>query len=109
MSYDKFRYDIEKRRKKERAHAKGDDLKQIQISVREARHDLEIKARKIDAFLTEGHPVVVVMNLRGREKANKDFAREKLDEFLKLITVEIQSPGTPRWGGRGFALQIAKK
>lgn len=110
MSFDKLRYELGKKRKQERALGKNKELKQIQISVREARHDLEIKAKRIDDFLSEGHPVAVVLNLRGREKANKDFARMKLDEFLKLITVDHQRPtDPPRWGGRGFTVQITKK
>jgi len=109
MSFDKFRYELEKKRKKERVSTKGDELKQLQISIREARHDLEIKAKKIDAFLTEGYPVVIVVVLRGREKANKDFAREKLTEFMKLITIEHQIAMAPRVGMRGITVQIIKK
>ena len=109
MSFDKFRYEMEKKRKKERVGQKNYDLKQVQISVREAKHDLEMKAKRIDEFLAEGHPVVIAMVLRGREKANKDWALQKLDEFLKFISIEFQRNGSPRWGGRGFNLSIAKK
>lgn len=109
MRFDKFRYELDKKKKKERVSQKGQDLKQVQISVREALHDLEIKAKKIDEFLGEGHPVVIAMTLRGREKANKDWALQKLDEFLKLITIEYQRNGTPRWGGRGFNITLTTR
>ncbi len=111
MSFDKFRFEYEKKRKQERiqAKSKGDELKQIQISVREARHDLEIKLKRIEEFLTDGHPVTVALVLRGREKANKDFARRKLDDFLKMIKVEFQTAMEPRWGMRGLNVQIVKR
>ncbi len=111
MSFDKFRYEQEKKRKKERAQSKGkgDELKQVQISVREARHDLEIKLKRVEEFLNEGHPVTIALVLRGREKANRDFARMKLDDFLKLITVEYQTAMEPRWGMRGLNVQIVKR
>ncbi len=109
MSFDKFRYKEEKRRKKQYASTKGQELKQIQISVREARHDLELKVRRINEFLNEGHPVIIALVLRGREKANKDFARMKLDEFLKLITIPYRVGMEPRWGMRGLNVQIVKK
>ena len=111
MSFDKFRYEQEKKRKQERAQAKnkGDEVKQIQISVREATHDLEIKTKKIEQFLTDGHPVTIALVLRGREKANKDFARGKLDDFLKMIKIEYHTVMSPKWGLRGLNVQIVKK
>ncbi len=109
MSFDKFRYEEEKKRKKQYASTKGQELKQIQISVREARHDLDLKVRRINEFLGEGHPIIIALVLRGREKANRDFARGKLDEFLKLITIPYRVGMAPRWGMRGLNVQIVKK
>lgn len=109
MSFDKFRYQEEKKRKKQQAHQKNLEMKQVQISIRSAKNDLEIKAKKIEEFLTKGHPVVIVMVLRGREKANRDWARFKLDEFLKIIPIEYHKIMEPRWGGRGLTVQVAKK
>ena len=99
----------EKKRKKEYAKQKVKEVKQIQITVRAAKNDLDIKAKKMNEFLTEGHPINLVMVLRGREKANKDWARLKLEEFMKLITVSHQKVSDIRWGGRGLNIQIVKK
>lgn len=109
MSFDKFRYEEEKKRKKQHAATKGQELKQIQISVREARHDLDLKLRRVNEFLSEGHPVIIALVLRGREKANRDFARQKLDDFLALITTPHLISMAPRWGMRGLNVQIIKK
>ena len=49
------------------------------------------------------------MRLRGREKRNKDWAMEKLLEFLKLIPVEYKKLSEPKFLGNGPAVQIAKK
>ncbi len=108
MNFDKFRYEAGKRFKKERASQKGQEMKQVQIRVKTAANDLELKRKKIEEFLNEGHPVAVVMVLRGREKANKDWAKQKLYDFLKTVTVDC-SATEPRWGMRGFTLQITKK
>lgn len=110
MSFDKFRYEEEKKLKKQKAQQKGHDQKQVQISVRSAKNDLELKAARASDFLEKGHPVNVVMVLRGREKRNKDWAKQKLDEFLNdMITVEHKRLSEPRWGGRGMNIQIIKK
>ena len=109
MSFDKYRYEEEKKRKEERKAQKGGELKQIQISAREAAHDLQRKARLAEKFFEEGHAVEVALWLRGREKYNKPWARQKMDEFLKLITTEHKILQEPKFGGRGMTAQISKK
>jgi translation initiation factor IF-3 len=109
MSYDKYRYEVEKREKKERLMQKGGGLKQVQISARAAENDLSIKARQLEKFLAEGHQIEVHMRLRGREKYNKDWARKRLNDFIKMIAVEYRVTGEPKFGGRGMVMQIGKK
>ena len=109
MSYDKFRYEEEKRLKKERLAQKGTGVKQVQISARAAQHDLLVKLKQLEEFLNEGHPVDINVRLRGREKGNKDWARQKLEEFMKMIPVEYKRLSEPRFGGYGLSIQIAKK
>lgn len=109
MSFDKFRYQMEKKFKKQRAQQKGQEMKQVQISIKEAIHDLQTKADRVNKFLDEGNQVEIVMVLRGREKANKGFAREKLDNFVRMINPEHKVIMEPRPGGRGINMQIVKK
>jgi translation initiation factor IF-3 len=108
-SFDKFRYDEEKKAKKQKKLQKNVDMKQVQVSVRSAKNDLDIKARRADAFLKEGHSVSIVMVLRGREKANRDWALKKLDEFLRLIRESFTIVMPPKRGGRGFITHLIKK
>ena len=108
MSYDKFRYVEAKAERKERQGQKGGGMKQVQISARAASHDLLIKAKQAEKFLEEGFQVEVQMRLRGREKGMKDWARGKLDEFLKMIPAEFKVLHPPKFGGRGLGVHIAK-
>jgi translation initiation factor IF-3 len=109
ISFDKFRYQKEKEFKKQKASQKTSELKQVRISVRAAQNDLKIKAEKVEEFLNQGHKIEIVVQLRGREKANKDWARYKLGEFLKIISVEYKIILEPRFGGIGLLTQITKK
>lgn len=109
MSYDKFRYEEEKRLKKERLAQKSAAMKVVQISARAAHNDLMIKIRQLEKFFNEGHPVEITMRLRGREKRNKDWAMEKLKEFLTLIPMEYKKLSEPRFLGNGPSVQVAKK
>ena len=109
MNFDKFRYEQTKKLKKQRVEEKPQEMKQVQIGIGTAANDLKIKVKKVEEFLSEKHPVVIVLVLRGREKANKDWARLKLGEFLKMIPLEYKILFEPRFGGRGLAVQIAKR
>ena len=109
ISFDKFRYQKEKEEKKKEKLSKTFELKQIQISLGAAKNDLEIKARKVEEFLAKGHPVTIMMRLRGREKYNKPFAFQKLQEFSKFITAEYKVLREPKIGGQGISVNIIKK
>lgn len=109
MSFDKYRYLQEKKIKKQRAEQKDVGMKQVQISVREASHDLQMKAERVNNFFKEGRPVEILMVLRGREKGNRDWARGRLIEFIKLIDPEHKVIMQPRFGMRGIVVQVAKK
>jgi translation initiation factor IF-3 len=111
IAYDKFRYQQEKKEKKQKAAQRATSgSKQIQISVREAKNDLLMKTKRIAEFLGEGHPVEILLQVRGREKANMQFARGKLNEFLSMITVPYKPMGPIGPGGRGgLMIVIAKK
>jgi translation initiation factor IF-3 len=110
IAYDKFRYQQEKKEKKQRAAQRvGSGSKQIQISVREQKNDLLMKIGRIAEFMAEGHPVEILLQLRGREKGNMQFAKQKLNEFLAMITVpyKVNSPIGP--GGRGGLMTVIAK
>ncbi len=109
ISFDKYRYQIEKQEKKEKKAQKTTGLKQVQTSARASQHDLEIKARQAEKFLEEGHQVEIQLRLRGREKYNKPWANQKMEDFLRMITVEYKIISPPKFGGRGMGVYITKK
>ena len=109
MSYDKFRYQEDKKEKKQRLSQKTKELKHVQITPRAAQNDLDIRARQTEKFLEEGHKVEIRIVLRGRENANKDWSLMKLKNFLTLIKIPFQVTMEARLIGRGFITQIGKK
>jgi len=109
IDFDKFRFQKEKELKKQKAAQKTGELKGVQVSPRAAKNDLEIKAKLAEKFLLKGNNVEITLRLRGREKANKDWANLKLREFLQTITIEYKIISEPKFGGRGMIMQIAKK
>ncbi|OGY58177.1 MAG: translation initiation factor IF-3 [Candidatus Colwellbacteria bacterium RIFCSPHIGHO2_02_FULL_43_15] len=108
-SFDKFRYEKEKEFKKQRLAQKTLGMKQVQISLKEAKNDLMTKVRRLEGFLEDGHNVEIVMTLFGREKGMKDYARVRLQEFLGMITIPYTLNQGIKDAGRGLNAQVAKK
>lgn len=108
MSFDKFRYQKEREDRKQRLAQKTEELKQVRISAKAAKHDQDVMARKVNGFLEKGSRVEIMMRLRGREKANRDWARIKLEEFLKLLIPDHKLVSPPRYTGNGFTVQVTK-
>ncbi|BCX15960.1 MAG: hypothetical protein KatS3mg098_189 [Candidatus Parcubacteria bacterium] len=109
ISFDKFRYQQEKEEKKQRVRQGREELKQVRITPRSAENDLKIKVKKIEEFLAQGHKVEIVLMLKGREKYNRQWANEKLTEFLEMIETEYKITMPAKEGGRGIVIQISKK
>lgn len=86
LSYDKYRYHLEKQERQQRKRQKKIEVKGIRLSMRIGLHDLEFKARQADKFLSEGNKVKVEMMLRGRERANVAYAFGVLQKFLSAVS-----------------------
>jgi len=106
MNFDKFRYERSKELKKQKTQ-KAPDTKRIQISPRTAKNDLMIQLRKLEKFLSAGHRIEIQLTLRGREKANKEWARVKLEEFMAMIETPHKVTSDIKSGGRGMLVQIS--
>lgn len=109
INFDKFRYEEEKKEKKQRLAQKNRELKTVQITPRIAANDLKLKMNQVEKFLNQGHEVKIQLFLRGREKSNKERAYQKLNEFLAAIKIPYHLTASIRPGGRGFTVQILKK
>jgi translation initiation factor IF-3 len=109
MSFDKFRYQRAKELKKQRqSESLTKGFKQIRIGAKIAKNDLLTKIKKTEEFLEEGYKVEIFLKLRGREKANPDWAKKTLEEMLRLITVEYKVITPVKYSGSGFIVQISK-
>lgn len=101
IEYGKYQYMQEKKAKKQKAQQRKFEMKEIRIGFTTSVHDLEVKVRKVEEFLKEGHKVKVDIRLRGREKAHGDLAKEKLMAFISMIKFEFRQEEDIRrnpWG-----------
>lgn len=110
MDYGKYFYRLEKKEKSAKHHKAG-ELKGIRLTFGISEHDLETRARQAEKFLKKGDKVRIEMQLRGREKAHQDFAREKIKRFLEILEklVPIKIERELKRESRGLTMIVAKK
>ena len=84
--FDKLRYREEKDAKRS-AGKKPKKGKEIRFGLRTDNGHLGILARKVTDFLEHGHPVSLVLRLKGRERQHEEQALVKMEEFLRTITL----------------------
>lgn len=111
INYSSFKYQQEKASRKQKALQKEVELKEIRLSPRIGKHDLEIRAKQAEKFLNRGDKVGILVILKGREKAHPDLARELIENFVKSIgqTIAITMEQEIKRQGANFSAIIAKK
>ncbi|OGD31463.1 translation initiation factor IF-3 [Candidatus Azambacteria bacterium RIFCSPHIGHO2_02_FULL_52_12] len=108
IDFGKFQYQQEKQLRKQKTKHKAAGLKLIKISLGIAENDAMIKIKKLVEFLESGHKVKVDMFLRGRERANKDFAEEKFKKFLLMIAVPYKTEQSLKKLPTGFNVVLSR-
>lgn len=108
MDMGKYLYQKERAKKEQKAKQKISELKTIKIGIAISEHDAMIKIKKLAEFLEEGHKVKVEIFLKGRERANQNFAKEKFENFLKMINIAYKVDQPPKRLPSGFVIILSK-
>ena len=116
MDYGRFKYTME--RKSREAHRTGkagraaSEMKDVQLSPRIDEHDRDVKVDRAFNFLTEGHPVRMVVRFLGRDMRHPEVGMQVLQQALEQLQgkIAVTVDQQPRLEGRQlFALvRLAK-
>ncbi len=92
--YGSHLYQLKKKEKRQRAHSKQTEVKMIRFGFRTDTGDLDRQANRSREFLAERHMVKVGIVLRGRENTNKEYAINKLKQFIVNLAdvAEVEQP-----------------
>lgn len=61
-------------------------MKTLKITYKIGEHDLMIRKKQAEKFASNSHPLKVLLTLRGRENHYEDMAREKMEQFVSLVS-----------------------
>ena len=82
-NYEKLIYEMKKNAKKNKQQTT--QVKEIQLSVNIAQHDLETKAKRAASFLEDGHKVKVILTMSGRELNRREENKRSILEFIVML------------------------
>ncbi len=85
IDFGKFLYNEQKKEKAQKQNTKSHEIKGIRLSFRIGPGDMDRQRNKAAEFLQDQHPVRVQMVMRGREKAHKHLAVQKMKGFLESL------------------------
>ena len=98
-----------KEQQKNRVKSKQAELKQMRFGLKIGSGDLEIKLRKIRAFLAEGHKVRIQIFYRGREMAHKELGYDMINKIIGLLEDDAVVEQQPMMAGRNLSITIRSK
>jgi translation initiation factor IF-3 len=107
--YGKYLYSLQKKEKAVKTHTS--EVKGVRIGIATSLHDIETKVNQAEKFLKKGDRVRIEMILRGRQKAFKDMAKEKINQFLEILNkkVPIKLESDIKKDFRGLTTIVSKK
>ena len=109
IDWGKYQYQKVKEQQKNRAKSKQTELKQMRFGLKIGSGDLEIKLRKIRAFLGDGHKVRIQIFFRGREMAHKELGYDMINKIITLLEDDAVVEQQPQMAGRNLSITIRSK
>lgn len=85
MDFGKYQYQKAKEAQQQKANQKRTEIKGLRIGLKTDEHDIEVRKKQAEKFLSQGNKVKIEIRLKGREKAHQPLARVTLENFIKSI------------------------
>lgn len=106
-NFEKMIYEMKKAEKKNRHNSKP--LKEIQLTVNIARHDLETKVNNARKFIEDGSRVKVVLSMKGRELNRREENKKPILEFIVMLDDVAVPESVPRDEGNRTTVILKKR
>lgn len=108
--YSKMVFDKKKKEKENLKKQRSNiaDTKEVRISHTIAEHDMSIKAKNIDKFLSSGDKVLISIRFKGRSVQFINTGKDKIKQLLSFVTVPFVE-GKMTTSGNQVSLIITKK
>lgn len=109
MDYGKFRYQQERRLRKERKKQKTYEIKQVKMRIKIGEHDYQVKKRLALKFLERGDKVKVTIMFLGRQVSYPELGRRLLDRLMEETKEKACVERGPRLEGYNMTMVLRPK
>jgi translation initiation factor IF-3 len=107
MDYGKFRYEEAQKAKESRKKSTNVSVKEVKFRPKIGRGDFDVKVRRLDQFIHEGHKVKVTLQFRGREMAHPELGTKILDQVLDVVGEYVKVETQARLEGRNMSMVLS--
>ena len=109
IDYGKFKYEQQKREKKNKKKQHVINVKEVRFRPHTDTHDINTKVRKIREFIENGDRVKLSIMFRGREMAHQEIGMETMQHVISLVEDIAKIDKAPRQEGRFLTAFLAAK
>ena len=109
IEYSKFKYELKKREKEQKANQKASEMKEIRFGPQTDDHDFNFKVKHAERFLQEGHKVRAYVMFKGRAIVYQNQGRELLARFAGELENVGKIESEPRMDGKKMILTMVPK
>lgn len=85
MNYGKYRFDQIKKEKEQQRNQKVVELKEVRLSFNIQEHDLEVKRKSAEKFVTAGNKCKVSIRMLGRQQAMPKYGLDVMQKFAESL------------------------
>jgi translation initiation factor IF-3 len=109
LDFGKYKYDVKKKEADAKSKQHKVEQKEIKMTPHIGEHDYQTKFKRILEFITAGHRVTVIVQLKGRERGTPEKAKEFLHK-IELAMLEFASIVIPaNFGGNSGSITFGPK
>lgn len=105
MDFGKHKYLQKKKQKQQHTHETT--LKEVRLRPKTDDNDRNIKMKRAEKFLGQGHRVQFTMLFRGRERQHRDLAQMQFQEITTFFAESAKLERPPKFEGRRMTMVLA--
>ncbi len=106
VDWGKYNYQKTKQQQANKRNVRSIDMKQMRFGLKIGEHDLEVKMKKVNRFLEDGHKVKITLVFRGRELAHKDIGFKLAERVIADFGDAISIDQPPQMSGKQLTFVI---
>ncbi|MCL5432521.1 MAG: translation initiation factor IF-3 [Patescibacteria group bacterium] len=107
IDYNKFLYQMEKKKREEKKKTKSSETKEIRLGPFMDDHDLQVAIRRGREFLGDNNKIRLVVKFIGRQIVHPEFGRETLNKVVAALSDISKVERDPHFEGKQLITMLS--